>query len=209
MVARPRRPTSHGGCRPESCHEVHKGQDHLQGAHGHRAPPHQVLKGWRNILHPRMGRHHSRLTCASARARTATCSSAASSTKRFAAQAESGSRGRFSDILCTKSVTRCIVNASNAPPRVWSLEHLRWKSVGSWNSRNCTFRANLAHFSRRTVLPPRDYKNITQPDELKYTTIVPLFVPRWYKQWDDSPASIVAFARNCGSWTRKDTGGGV
>ena len=45
--------------------------------------------------------------------------------------------------------------------------------------------ANLAHFSRRTVLPPRAYKNITQPDELKYTTIVPLFVPRWYKQWDD------------------------
>ena len=90
MVARPRRPTSHGGCRPESCHEVHKGQDHLQGAHGHRAPPHQVLKGWRNILHPRMGRHHSRLTCAAARARTATCSSAASSTKRLAAQAESG-----------------------------------------------------------------------------------------------------------------------
>ena len=117
MVARPHRPTSHGGCRPESCHEMHKGQDHLQGAHGHRAPPHQVLKGWRNILHPRMGRHHSRLTCAAARARTATCSSAASSTKRFAAQAESGSRGRFSDILCTKSVTRCIVNASKTRPR--------------------------------------------------------------------------------------------
>ena len=146
MVARPHRPTSHGGCRPESCHEMHKGQDHLQGAHGHRAPPHQVLKGWRNILLPRMGRHHSRLTCAAARARTATCSSAASSTKRLAAQAESGReparhslREKCNALHCQRVKTR---------PR----------GFGAWNIWNCTFRANLAHLSRRTVLTPHEYE---------------------------------------------------
>ena len=78
---------------------------------------------------------------------------------------------------------------------MWSLEHF-------WN---CTIRANLAHFSRRTVLPPRDYKNITQPDELKYTTIYGANYHRLHRLTfkretndDRISASIVAFARNCG-----------
>ena len=90
-----------------------------------------------------MGRHHSRLTCAAARARTATCSSAASSTKRLAAQAESGREPARHSLREKCNALHC-QRVKRAPA---SLE--------------------LGLFPPYCLATPR-VRNITQPDELKY-----------------------------------------
>jgi hypothetical protein len=69
---------------------VYNRQDHVRGAGGHHRRLYTSAQGrgyflWENVPPPL---HHRRLTCAAARARTATCSSATSRVKQLlAAQA--------------------------------------------------------------------------------------------------------------------------